>query len=111
MWGATAVPAYALGQKLFPGPHVPGLFNLNQTGPLPRLQEPLGYWNALALFVAMAVPIALALAAGGERSPARRAPALCAVELMLPGIALPCSPARLPPLRARLGPATRSRAP
>ncbi|HZU59358.1 MAG TPA: hypothetical protein VE983_00230, partial [Solirubrobacteraceae bacterium] len=43
------VTAYALGQKLWPGLHVPGVFTLNQTGPLARLQEPLGYWNALAL--------------------------------------------------------------
>ncbi len=77
------VTLYGLGQKLFPGLHIAGLFDLNQTGPLPRLQEPLGYWNALALFVAVAVPIAVALATGGMRSPGRRVAALCAVELML----------------------------
>lgn len=80
---ALAVTAYALGQKLFPGIHVPGLFNLNQTGPLPRLQEPFGYWNALALFVVLAVPIALALAVDARRSAKARLAALCAVELML----------------------------
>jgi hypothetical protein len=80
---ALLVTLYGLGQKLLPGLHIGGLFDLNQTGPLPRLQEPLGYWNALALFVAMAVPIALALAVGGARSPTRRAAALCAIELML----------------------------
>jgi hypothetical protein len=80
---ALLVTLYGLGQKLFPGVHIGGLIDLNQTGPLPRLQEPLGYWNALALFVAMAVPIALALAVGGARSPARRVAALCAIEAML----------------------------
>jgi hypothetical protein len=85
---ALAVTLYGLGQKLFPGLHIGGVFDLNQTGPLARLQEPLGYWNALALFVALAVPIALALAAGGARSPAGRAAALCAIEPMLLVIAL-----------------------
>src|SRR5437588_239311 len=80
---ALAVTLYALGQKLFPGLHVGGLFNLNQTGPLPRPQEPLGYWNALALFLAMAIPIALALAADARRAARLRIAALCAVELML----------------------------
>ena len=69
---ALVVTLYGLGQKLFPGLHIGGVFDLNQTGPLPRLQEPLGYWNALALFVAMGVPIALALAA----TDARRGPRL-----------------------------------
>jgi O-Antigen ligase/Tetratricopeptide repeat len=80
---ALLVTLYALGQKLFPGLHVAGVFDLNQTGPLPRLQAPLGYWNALALFVAMAVPIALAVAADARRGPRVRLAALGAIELML----------------------------
>ena len=80
---ALAVTVYGIGQKLFPGLHVKGLFNLNQTGPLPRLQEPLGYWNALALFVVMGVPIALAIAADSRQSARTRLGALVAVELML----------------------------
>jgi O-Antigen ligase/Tetratricopeptide repeat len=80
---ALLVTLYALGQKLFPGLHVAGVFDLNQTGPLPRLQAPLGYWNALALFVAMAVPIALAVVVGAARGPRTRLAALCAIELML----------------------------
>jgi len=80
---ALAVTVYALGQKLFPGLHVPGLFDLNQTGPLPRLQEPLGYWNALALFVALAVPVALGVAADAARERRVRFAALCGVELMV----------------------------
>jgi hypothetical protein len=85
---ALAVTAYGFGQKLFPGLHVSGVFDLNQTGPLPRLQEPLGYWNALALFVAMAVPIALALATDAGRTSAARISPLCALVPMLLVIAL-----------------------
>jgi hypothetical protein len=80
---ALLVTVYGLGQKLFPGLHVGGLVDLNQTGPLPRLQEPLGYWNALALFIVMAVPIALALATDASRTSRVRLAALCASELML----------------------------
>ncbi len=79
---ALAVTAYALGQKLFPGLHVRGVFDLNQAGPLPRLQEPLGYWNALALFIAMAVPPTLACAADTSRPRRLRVAALCAIALM-----------------------------
>ena len=78
-----AATAYALGQKLFPGLHVPGVFTLNQTGPLPRLQEPLGYWNALALFIALGAPIALALAVDSSRRRGQRLAALVGLELML----------------------------
>jgi hypothetical protein len=80
---ALAVTAYALGQKLFPGIQVPGLFDLNQTGPLPRLQEPLGYWNALALFIAFGVPAALAVAADAARETRLRIAAVCSIELMV----------------------------
>jgi hypothetical protein len=80
---ALAVTAYALGQKLFPGLHVAGLFDLNQTGPLPRLQEPLGYWNALALLIALAVPAAIAAAADRARGRRLRLGALLAAQLMV----------------------------
>jgi O-Antigen ligase/Tetratricopeptide repeat len=80
---ALAVTAYALTQKLIPGLHVTGLFNLNQTGPLPRLQEPFGYWNALALFVTLGVPTALVLALDRGRRRGERLVGLVAVELML----------------------------
>jgi hypothetical protein len=83
LWIVFAVTLYAIGQKLIPGVHVGGLFSLNQTGPLPRLQEPLGYWNALALFVAMGVPLALALAVDRNRSSAVRTAAAIAIEPML----------------------------
>jgi O-antigen ligase len=80
---ALAVTVYALGQKVLPGLHVSDVFNLNQTGPLPRLHEPLGYWNALALFIAMGTPVALALAVDSSRSAAARLAAACALALML----------------------------
>jgi hypothetical protein len=85
---ALAVTAYALGQKLFPGLRVTGVFDLNQTGALPRLQEPLGYWNALALFIALGVPTALALAADATRSAPTRLASAAAVELMVLTIGL-----------------------
>src|SRR5205823_14114000 len=85
---ALAVTVYALAQKLLPGLHIAGVVNLNQTGPLPRLQAPLGYWNALALFVALGVPAALALAVDSARSPARRLAAASATELILLTIGL-----------------------
>ncbi|MBV9309846.1 MAG: O-antigen ligase family protein [Solirubrobacterales bacterium] len=83
-----AVTAYALAQKLFPGLGIQGLFNLNQTGPLPRLQEPFGYWNALALFIAMGVPIALGVIVDRARSATLRLGMVVALQLMLLTIAL-----------------------
>ncbi|MHB8658387.1 MAG: O-antigen ligase family protein [Solirubrobacteraceae bacterium] len=77
------VTAYALGQKVAPGLHIAGVFDLNQTGPLPRLQEPFGYWNALALFIALPIPAALWIATDGERPRRVRLAALIAMELML----------------------------
>lgn len=77
-----AVTLYALGQKLFPGIHIGGVFSLNQTQLVPRLQEPFGYWNALGLFMALGIPIALALAVD-RRLPAQlRLGALVAIQLM-----------------------------
>lgn len=81
---ALAVTAYALGQKLVPGLHVSGVFDLNQTGPLPRLQEPLGYWNALALVIVIAVPVALVLAIDSAQPVhTRLGPLVASVVMML----------------------------
>jgi hypothetical protein len=80
---AILVTLYALGQKLFPGLHISGLFTLDQTGPLARLQEPLGYWNALALFIALGAPSALALAVTTERTRRARLSSALALQLML----------------------------
>ena len=84
---ALAVSAYALGQKLFPGFHIAGFVNLDQTGQLPRLQEPFGYWNALGLFVALAVPLTLSVAVDRERSERLRTAAAAAVVPLLVTIA------------------------
>jgi len=85
---ALAVAVYGLGQKLIPGLHVAGLFNLNQTGGFARLQEPLGYWNALALLLAMAVPIALAITVDRSAPRRTRLLALLSIELLLLTIVL-----------------------
>jgi hypothetical protein len=65
---AAAVPILiALGTKVLPG-------LLGADRDLARLAEPLGYWNALALIGAMAIPGLMWLAGGGG-APARwRAP-------------------------------------
>ncbi|MDQ6745681.1 MAG: O-antigen ligase family protein [Actinomycetota bacterium] len=78
-----AVTIYALGQKLLPGLHVAGLFDLNQTASLPRLAEPLGYWNALALLLTLAAPLALGLATERSVTPRLRLTATLALQLML----------------------------
>jgi hypothetical protein len=80
---ALAVTIYALGQKVVPGLHVAGVFDLNQTGPLPRLQEPLGYWNALAMFMVLAAPAALALTVDRARATAARIAWACALVLIV----------------------------
>ncbi len=84
---ALVVACYALGQKLVPGLHLTGVFNLDQTGPLPRLQEPLGYWNALALLLVLAVPIAFALAIDRVAPLPLRIAALVTAVLMMLAIA------------------------
>jgi hypothetical protein len=80
---ALAVTIYGLGQKLVPGLHVGGLFDLNQTGALPRLQQPLGYWNALALVIALGAPVALAVAVDRGRARGVRVAAAVSLQLML----------------------------
>jgi hypothetical protein len=80
---ALAVTVYAVGQKAVPGLHISGLFDLNQTSQYARLQAPLDYWNALALFVVPAVPIALVIAVDLKRPRRIRMASLLALELML----------------------------
>jgi hypothetical protein len=78
-----AVTVYALGQKLVPGLHLGGVFTLDQTGVVQRLQEPLGYWNALALLLAMAVPAALSVVVDRARPDPVRLGASAAMVAML----------------------------
>ncbi len=79
---ALLITFYALGQKLLPWLHVPGLIDLDQTGAVARLQQPFGYWNALALFLVMGVPLALSLCIDRTRSPRTRISGVVALELM-----------------------------
>jgi hypothetical protein len=78
-----SVTAYGLGQKLIPGLHISGVFSLDQAQILPRLQAPLGYWNALALVVAMGVPPALAVLLDEGRPDGIRLGAAGAIVTML----------------------------
>jgi hypothetical protein len=85
---ASVVATYALAGKALPWINGPGIFDLDHAERIARLHQPLGYWNALALFCAMAVPIALRAAAGGARTERARllsflalVPLLCATIL------------------------------
>lgn len=79
----VAVAVSALAQKLVPGLHVTGLFSLDQAGALPRLQQPLGYWNALAVLVAFGVPCALAILIDSRRAATVRLAAAAAATTMI----------------------------
>jgi len=85
---ALAVSLYALGGKIAPGLHVDGVFDLNQTRSFARLRAPLEYWNALALFCVMAVPIALRLAVDETRVTRLRLLALAALPALLATVGL-----------------------
>jgi hypothetical protein len=74
---ATLVAAYALATRLFPDRI--GTFD-SISGY--RLSEPVGYWNALGVFAAMAVLLALGFAARAERV-AGRAAAAAAIPFLL----------------------------
>lgn len=88
---AAAVAVYALGQKLVPGLHVSDVFDLNLAGSIPRLQEPIGYWNALALFLVLGVPAALALAIDPAQPPGRRLLGAAILQLLFLAIGLTLS--------------------
>jgi hypothetical protein len=78
---AAAVALWALAGKALPWLH-------DGTGDFSRLREPLGYWNALALFCAMAVPAALRLAADDQRAPRLRLAGQLALVPLLVTISL-----------------------
>lgn len=77
------VTLYALGQKLLPGLHLGGLVNLDQTGAIARLQQPIGYWNALALLLVMGAAVALTVAATQAATKPIRLVGIVALQLML----------------------------
>jgi len=64
---ALACALYALAGKVMPGATILGV-GFNHTDVASRLRAPLEYWNALALVMVLAVPIALRL----TTDPARR---------------------------------------
>lgn len=85
---ATAVAIYAFGGKVAPWLNIPGVFDLNQTAVLSRLRAPLDYWNALALCVILAVPIAVVRAADSLNSERARLWSLLSLPLLLTVAAL-----------------------
>ena len=91
-WGylalALAVALYALGGKIAPAVHIGDLVHLDQTRNFARLRAPLQYWNALALFCVMAVPIALRLAVEELRPRVVRLGGLAALAVLLVTIGL-----------------------
>jgi O-antigen ligase len=79
----AAVILYALGQKVLPGLNISGILDLNQTARYARLQQPLGYWNALALLLALGAPPAIALAARQQADRRARTAALVFLQLLI----------------------------
>jgi O-antigen ligase len=67
-WLAVALVCalYALAGKVMPGAEILGI-NFNHTAVASRLRAPLEYWNALALVMVLAMPIALRLATDDTR--------------------------------------------
>lgn len=65
--GVTAIAVVALVSRLFPSTFSLQGFVTFLPGALPRLSFPIGYWNALAMFVGFAYPLWLGVAtkAGG----------------------------------------------
>lgn len=85
---AVAVAAYALGGKVAPWLELPLAGDLNHTADFSRLRAPLGYWNALALVCALAVPLALRGAADPVRGGRSRLVLLLALVPLLTTVAL-----------------------
>jgi hypothetical protein len=80
---ALLVAAYALGGKLVPWLHLDGLVDLDHTRHFSRLRAPLQYWNALALFCVLAVPIALRYAVDVRERRSMRLAGLVALQILL----------------------------
>ena len=68
---ALACAFYGLAGKIIPGVEVLGV-SFNHTSQASRLRAPLEYWNALALVMVLAIPIALRMTTDAtRRDPAR----------------------------------------
>src|SRR3954470_25009678 len=78
---AVAVALYALAGKVAPG-------LVDETALSPRLREPLGYWNALALLCVLAAPVALRVATDASRRDGARLAGLGALWLLVVTAAL-----------------------
>ena len=78
---ATAIALYAVAGKV-----LPTVFD--HATDLSRLRAPLFYWNALAIFLVFAVPVAIQVAADRRLSNARRLAGMLALLPLLLAIAL-----------------------
>ena len=68
---ALACAFYGLAGKIIPGVEILGV-SFNHTSQASRLRAPLEYWNALALVMVLAIPIALRMTTDAtRRDPAR----------------------------------------
>lgn len=85
---AALTALYALGGKFAPGFHIGGVIDLDNTGTFTRLRAPLGYWNALALFCVLGLPLTLRVAVDAGRRIGVRLAALASLELLLVTLAL-----------------------
>jgi hypothetical protein len=82
MAGATAVVALlAVGQRLFPGIFPADHLSDVLPNAATRLSYPLGYWNGLAIFVALGLPLLLR-AAVSSRVPLIRAAAMAPIPVV-----------------------------
>jgi O-antigen ligase len=77
----AAALGWALVAKVFPALNEDG-------GRIARLRLPVGYWNALAILLVIAVPIALWLVSGRERRPPARAAAVLFLYALVLGLLL-----------------------
>ena len=85
---AGLVALYALGGKLVPWVQIPGLLDLDHLDRISRLRAPIEYWNALALFCVLAIPVAVRAAADLERSARFRGVSLVALVILFATLAL-----------------------
>ncbi len=80
---AVLVAANAFATKALPAVTLGGLVDFDRAGGLSRLRAPLGYWNAVALVCALALPAALRVACDRSRGHPGRAAALVAALLLV----------------------------
>jgi hypothetical protein len=83
-WLAVAVACalYALAGKVMPGAEILGV-GFNHTAVASRLRAPLEYWNALALVMVLAIPVALRLATDDTRRDPLRLVGISALFILL----------------------------